>query len=93
MGLGVNGSAALNLADKLFFNLNYRGGWLATINGNAAHYFLHTVSGELSYMLIKGLSLCAEPGYYSLSGRYRDYPDVFKNYPFFKGSVKYSVSL
>ena len=92
MGLGVNGSAVLNFAGKLFFNLNYRGGWLSTINGNAAHYFLHTASGELSYMLIKGFSLCAEQGYYSLSGRYRHYPDLFKNYPYFKGSVKYSVN-
>jgi hypothetical protein len=93
MGWGVNGSAVLNLAGKLFFDFNYRGGWLATINGNSSHYFLHTVSGELSYMLIKGFSICAEPGYYSLSGRYRDHPDIFKNYPYFKGSVKYSVNL
>jgi hypothetical protein len=93
MGVGVNGSAALNFAGKLFFNLNYRGGWQATINGNPAHYFLHTLSGEFSYMLIKRVSLCAEPGYYALTGRYRDYPNVFKNYPYFKGSVKYSVNL
>jgi hypothetical protein len=93
MGLGINGSATLNLAGKLFFNFNYRGGWLSTINGNASHYFLHTVSGEFSYMFIKGFSLCAEPGYYSLSGTYRDYSDIFKNYPYFKGSVKYSVNL
>ncbi len=92
-GVGVNGSAVLNFAGKLFLDLNYRGGWLVTINGNSSHYFLHTASGELSYMLIKGFSLCAEPGYYSLSGKYRDYPDVFKNYPYFKGSFKYSVNL
>ena len=92
MGLGINGSGTLNLAGKFFLNLNYRGGWLTTINGNASHYFLHTASGELSYMLVKGFSLCAEQGYYSLSGRYRHYPDVFKNYPYFKGSVRYSVN-
>jgi hypothetical protein len=93
MGWGINGSAALNLAGKLFFNINYRGGWQATINGNTAHYFLHTVSGELSYMVFNGFSLCAEPGYYSLYGRYRDFADIFKKYPYFKGSVKYSVNL
>lgn len=93
MGLGINGSAAINLAGKVFLNLSYRGGWLSTINGNASHYFLHTVSGEFSYMFVKGLSICAEPGYYSLSGTYRHYPNVFKNYPYFKGSFKYSVNL
>jgi len=93
MGLGINGSATFNLAGRLFFNLNYRGGWLSTVDGNAAHYFLHTVSGELSVRLTKGLSVCAESGYYSLSGKYRHYPDVLKNYPYFKGSVKYSVNL
>jgi hypothetical protein len=93
MGWGINGSAAFNVAGKLFLDLNYRGGWLETINGNASHYFLHTFSGELSYMLIKGLYVCAEPGYYSLSGTYKNYPNIFKKYPYFKGSFKYSVNL
>ncbi|WPU95532.1 DUF3943 domain-containing protein [Mucilaginibacter sabulilitoris] len=92
MGWGINGSAAFNMSSKLYLDLNYRGGWLATINGNPSHYFLHTVSGELSYVLIKGLSLCAERGYYSLSGIYRNHPDIFRNYPYFKGSFKYSVN-
>jgi len=93
MGVGINGNAVLKLYNKIFVDLNYRGGWLSTINGNPSHYFLHTASAELSYMFVKGLSICAEPGYYSLSGRYRDYPDIFKNYPYFKGSLKYSVNL
>lgn len=92
MGWGINGNATINVASKLFLDVNYRGGWLGTINGNPSHYFLHTVSAELSYVLVKGLSICAEPGYYSLSGTYRDYPNIFKNYPYFKGSFKYAVN-
>lgn len=93
IGWGLNGSGELNIASKVFLNLNYRGGWLTTINGNPSHYFLHTFSSELSYMFIKGLSLCAEPGYFTLDGYYKDHPDVSSRYPYFRGSVRYSVNL
>lgn len=92
-GLGINGGAIVNLADKLKFTWNYRGGWTKTMNGNHSHYFLHAVSGEFSYAPVKGFSANFEPGYFTLRGYYKDHPDVDRSYPYFKLSARYSVDI
>jgi hypothetical protein len=88
-GIGVSGSGGLNLADRLYFGLNYQGAWIATLNGSDSHYFLHTLTTELRYMVIKNLSLCLEPGYFTLQGDYKNYPDVNHKYPYIRMSARY----
>jgi hypothetical protein len=90
-GAGFNGSGAINLSDRFYFSMNYKGGWFTTLSGTASNYFLHTVSGEVSFRIMDGLSLCAEPGYFSLHGNYRHDPDVDKTYPYFRVSVRYGL--
>ncbi|HWW41967.1 DUF3943 domain-containing protein [Pedobacter sp.] len=92
-GVGISASAGFNIDDKLYFSASYRGGWLTTINGNASHYFLHTVSGEIRYEFTPGLSFCAEPGYLTLEGNYKDHEDVDKKYPYLRASFRYNVNL
>jgi hypothetical protein len=92
IGWGANAAGTVAVMNKFFLNLNYRGGWLKTINGNDSHYYLHTLSGELSYMFIKNLSICAEPGYFELQGYYYKRPDVSSRYPYSRGSLRYSVN-
>jgi hypothetical protein len=92
-GLGINGGAKISLADKFFFTANYRGGWTKTLNGSKSDYFLHTVSGELSFMPIKGFSANAESGYYTLRANYQDHPDVTQSYPYLKISARYAVNI
>lgn len=91
-GFAINGGGTISIFNKLFYGINYRGGWMITVNGNKSHYFLHTVSSELSYMIIKGLSICAEPGYFRLEGNYKDHPDVDNTYPYLRFSTRYSVN-
>ncbi|WP_186458719.1 DUF3943 domain-containing protein [Mucilaginibacter achroorhodeus] len=90
-GFGINGGAGLNLMDKFFLSIDYRGGWLYTINGNKSHYYLHTVTSEARYAFSKKLSLAAEPGYLFLRGKYDEHPDVNKRYPYLRVSTRYSV--
>lgn len=92
-GFGINGGGRLCLMDKLFLGINYRGGWIRTLNGNASNYFLHAVTSEVSYMLVDGLSIAAEPGYFSLHGHYKTLPDVINNYPYLRASVRYTVNI
>lgn len=92
-GFAMNAGGGFNLANKLFYTFNYRGGWLRTINGNKSHYFLHAVSSELRYMFIENVSVCAEPGYFNLRGYYKDYDDVSINYPYLRVSVRYSLNI
>ncbi len=91
-GFGINGGAGLNIASKFFASVDYRGGWLYTINGNKSHYFLHTVTSEVRYAFKNGLSLAAEPGYLFLRGKYDEHPDVNKRYPYLRVSTRYSMN-
>ncbi|HEY0244665.1 MAG TPA: DUF3943 domain-containing protein [Mucilaginibacter sp.] len=91
-GFAINGSAGLNIDGHLFYSVNYRGGWMETLNGNSSHYFLHTVTTEFSYMFIKGLAVSAEAGYFALNGTYKNYPDQDKRYPYLRTSLRYSVN-
>jgi len=94
-GVSISAGAGISIDDKLFYSIDYRGGELFTINGNASHYFLNVISSELRYALGKGFFLCAEPGYLNLKGDYRSdkYTDVDKNYSYIRLSTRYMVSL
>jgi hypothetical protein len=91
-GFGINGGAGLNIASRFFASIDYRGGWLYTVNGNKSHYFLHTVTSEVRYAFKNGLSLAAEPGYFFLRGKYAEHPDVNKRYPYLRVSTRYSMN-
>jgi hypothetical protein len=92
-GVSINGGGGINVSDKIFASIDYRGGWLQTINGNKSHYFLHTVSSEFRYFPNKKFSIAVEPGYLILRGYYKDYNDVDQKYPYFRVSARYSVNL
>lgn len=64
-----------------------------TVNGNQSNYFLHTLSGELSYSIIKELAITSEAGYFALSGRYKDDIDTNKRYPYLKFAARYKLDL
>ncbi|MDP4149762.1 MAG: DUF3943 domain-containing protein [Bacteroidota bacterium] len=92
-GIGVNGNFRINFADRFSYSINYRGGWLKTINGSASHYFLHAITSEFSAELVRHFSLCLEPGYFTLEGVYRHYANVDKTYPYLRASVRYTLNL
>lgn len=93
MGVGFSGSCIIAVAGHFYLGVSYRGGWLRTMNGNSSHYFLHTTTGEMRYMVSNGFSICAEPGYFTLHGNYADYEDVHKTYPYARVSVRYSFNI
>ncbi|MGZ3873985.1 MAG: DUF3943 domain-containing protein [Mucilaginibacter sp.] len=90
-GAALNLSGGITLLNRLTYNASYRGGWLETINGNASHYFVHIFATDLTYRIIKGLSLTAEKGYFTLNGYYKNYNTVNNRYPYFHAGVRYSV--
>ncbi len=92
-GAGFNGSFNASFANRFFCGISYRGGWLKTTNGNPSYYFLHTINGELRYRVLKNISVCTEPGYFSLKGFYRKYDNVNKPYPYIRISVRYSLEV
>jgi hypothetical protein len=91
-GIAFNGDGKINL-DALSLSVIYKGGWMHTVNGSQSNYFLHTVSGELSYLVLKNISLSSEAGYFVLLGRYKDDKDTDKRYPYLKLSARYSLDL
>lgn len=90
-GGGIYGQFGFTLLDRLFCRLNYRGGLIRTVNGNASHYVLQAVTSEFGFRFPGGISLCAEPGYFHLRGYYQNYPAVAARYPYFRFSIRYSL--
>lgn len=93
IGTGFGAAFAVEIQDRLSVNVNYSGGWFSTVSGNSSYYFLHTLTAGLNYRLIDQLYFSAEPGYYTLLGKYRHYPSVHSTYPFFRLSFKYALNL
>jgi hypothetical protein len=91
-GLAFNGGGKLAIGNFSFSAL-YKGGWMHTVNGNQSNYFLHTVSGELSYSIIKEFAITSEAGYYALLGRYKGDNDTNKRYPYLKFAARYTLDL
>ena len=92
-GAAFNFSAGIKIGGKFFYNAGYRNGWLKTINGNASHYFLHVFSNEIGFQLVRGFSLIAAPGYFTLHGYYQTHPSTDKTYSYLRVSARYSLNL
>jgi hypothetical protein len=92
-GVALNADGKISLADKLSYSLNYRGGWVKTINGNTEHIFLHTVSNDVTYNFNKNFGLAVESGYFILKGHYKDHPEADNKYPYARASFRYMVSI
>jgi len=93
MGFGYNASLQLNFDNKFMAGVNYRGGYLRTVNGSAKDYFLHTFSGEVRIQLLPGFFLCTEPGHFTLTGRYDGLPDVKRIYPYIRNSFRWVFTI
>lgn len=91
-GLGFHANMQLSVAGHFFYGINYRGGWLKTINGNADYHLLHTITSEFRYMIAKGFSICAEPGYFRMNTYYKPCRVVSKSYPYMRISARYAMS-
>ncbi|UEG51553.1 DUF3943 domain-containing protein [Mucilaginibacter daejeonensis] len=81
------------LAERLFASVEYRGGWLSTINGNQGSHILHTFSGEFRFAFNKSFSAVVEPGYLRLENNYKNFNDVDRKYPFLRATVRYGLNL
>jgi hypothetical protein len=92
-GAGLSLSGEISFNRRFYYSLSYRGGWFKTLSGNSSEYFLHAVTSEFRYRFLKDISLCAEPGYFTLKGHYKREPDTNKTYPYFRLSVRYYIDL
>ncbi|MFT3679091.1 MAG: DUF3943 domain-containing protein [Ferruginibacter sp.] len=78
---------------KFLYTMSYRGSWFHTLNGNRSSYFLHTITQDAKMAIYKKLSLEFEWGVFVLRGSYKDYPDIKKEYPYFRISWAYKFTL
>lgn len=89
VGFGVNGQ--ISYKTRLFYGVNYRYGVFKTLSGNSSYYILHSLTSEIRYRYTKELSVCAEPGYLALNGKYKYYNDVNNKYPYLRLSMRYML--
>lgn len=92
VGAAALAGGKISFSDKISYGLSYHGAWLRTVNGNASHYFLHTISNELDVKVIDKFYVVAESGYFTLQGNYKDFKDVVKNYPYVRLSARYTIN-
>lgn len=83
-GVGYNGGGKISVSKYFSAGINYRGGWLKTINGNSSHFLLHAFTSEFRFIIKNGISLGVEPGYLTLHGTYPGRTDITKTYPFLR---------
>jgi len=92
-GFAFNAGGGIAIINRVFFNVNYRGGWMHTINGNPSHYFLQAYTNELAVRVVKRLLIGAEAGKFNLHGEFEKYADIDKTYPYIRISARYTTSL
>jgi hypothetical protein len=92
-GIAYSFSTGINLASKLTYNINYRGGWLKTINGYSSYSLLYAITTEVSYAFLKNISLSVEPGVFALNSKYDNYPKINSRYDYFRASVRYGLNM
>jgi hypothetical protein len=92
-GLSYYGSIKLTVAKRFFYNISYRGGWMATVNGNPSNYLLHVLTNDLELTIINRFSVTAEQGYFNLHGTYRNFPPVNKTFPYLRLAFRYNFEL
>lgn len=80
-GLSLIGGAVLRVDSKFSFDVDYRGSWVVTLNGNQSTHFLNALSGEAKYNLTKNLVTGFQLLRFNMKGNYTNYPDVSSNYP------------
>ncbi len=93
MGLSYTASVLLKLGNRLQAGMHYRGGYLRTVNGSARDYFLQGFSGELRLGIVPGFYLCAEPGHFTLKGRYTSRLPVTHTYPYVRYSFRWTFTI
>lgn len=92
-GLSFHANMQIGISGHLYYGVIYRGAWLKTINGNADHHLLHTITSEVRYRIASGFSLCAEPGYFRLNTYYKPGQQVSRSYPYLRISARYAINL
>jgi hypothetical protein len=92
-GAAYSLTAGIGIASKINLNINYRGGWLKTISGYSSYSLLHAITTEISYTVIKNISLSIEPGVFALNSKYNNYPKVNSQYDYFRASIKYGLNM
>jgi len=90
-GAGLQLGLKVNLADRFWFLVNYKGVWFHTLNGNTSDFFLHTLISDFRLYVTPQVSLGLQAGLYSLEGNYADYDDTNHKYTFGRLFVGYKI--
>lgn len=92
-GFTYNIKGQLDYHQNIFYVINLKGMWTTTINGNAATYFLHTITNEIAFKVINQFYVSTELGHFVLNGNYKRLPDARKDYPYLRFSIRYLTNL
>lgn len=88
-GLSFHVGAGLNIGSRMFYGINWRGGWMYTVNGNESHYLLQALTNEVSIRVFDDLSVVMESGYFNLRGEYSHFNAVDRTYPYLRLSARW----
>lgn len=92
-GVGLLALAEISYKDRLFYRLNYRANWTATINGSSSNNALHLTASELRYRFYKNFTLTGSWGNFRLLSFYPGFEDSDELFPFLRASLGYKVRL
>jgi hypothetical protein len=93
MGANVNLAAAINIANKIFYNINLRGGETITINGDRSTHSFYIINSSLRLIIYKALSFTATSNHYYFCGNYKKYPTAKEDHLFKYFTLGYAIHL
>jgi hypothetical protein len=81
----------MDLKNKLWFIVNYKGIWFKTVNGNESHFFLNSITADLRYYFTPQFSLAIQRGYFVQNSFYADYDETVKKYPYGRVTIGWEI--
>lgn len=92
-GINLQLGAGINIANKVFYNINGSAAAVKTINGyKSSHQFFNTQS-ELRIVIYKNISVTASSSNYFFNGYYKNYSNVYDHFVFRHFGIGYKIPL
>jgi hypothetical protein len=82
LGLNFHAGVAINIANKLFYDLNYNLEGFKTVNGYQSSHVSYTSSSVIRWVIYKNLTASASTDSYHFDGYYKKYSNVSEHFQF-----------
>lgn len=92
IGVIVQTGAGINIANRLFYDVNASATGLQTVDGYKSSHLFYNTTSALRLVVYKNISISANSGDYYFNGYYKNYANVSDHHQFFHFSAGYKTT-